>query len=241
MSLFGPENLPPLEAMALGCPVVAADVPGAREQLGDAALRVPPIDAAARRRRGPLARGRRPSASGWSRPAAARAGSARRTTTSAACSSSSTSSSARRGWADERIDRLRRRGGGRASVGGLPPSSTACGCSSAAPRRRGARRSAPTSVARPSSRSSPSSARTGSSSSSSQRVPIENDVFVEFGVEDYSESNTRFLLVHDNWRGLIIDGARRARALPRSATGLGWRHQIDARHRLHRPRQHQRA
>jgi glycosyltransferase involved in cell wall biosynthesis len=44
MSLFGPENLPPLEAMALGCPVVAADVPGAREQLGDAAIRVPPLD-----------------------------------------------------------------------------------------------------------------------------------------------------------------------------------------------------
>jgi glycosyltransferase involved in cell wall biosynthesis len=45
VSLFGPENLPPLEAMALGCPVVAADVPGAREQLGDAALRVQPLDA----------------------------------------------------------------------------------------------------------------------------------------------------------------------------------------------------
>jgi glycosyltransferase involved in cell wall biosynthesis len=39
-SLFGPENLPPLEAFALGCPVVAADVPGSEEQLGDAALRV---------------------------------------------------------------------------------------------------------------------------------------------------------------------------------------------------------
>ena len=38
VSFFGPDNLPPLEAMALGCPVVAADVPGAREQLGDAAL-----------------------------------------------------------------------------------------------------------------------------------------------------------------------------------------------------------
>ena len=43
-SLFGPENLPPLEAMALGCPVVAADVPGAAEQLGDAALRFAPHD-----------------------------------------------------------------------------------------------------------------------------------------------------------------------------------------------------
>jgi glycosyltransferase involved in cell wall biosynthesis len=47
VSVFGPENLPPLEAMALGCPVVAADVPGAREQLGDAALLVPPLDAQA--------------------------------------------------------------------------------------------------------------------------------------------------------------------------------------------------
>lgn len=44
-SWFGPENLPPLEAFALACPVVAADVPGAAEQLGDAALRVPPGDA----------------------------------------------------------------------------------------------------------------------------------------------------------------------------------------------------
>ena len=43
-SLFGPENLPPLEAFALGCPVVAADVSGAREQLGDAALLVPGTD-----------------------------------------------------------------------------------------------------------------------------------------------------------------------------------------------------
>jgi hypothetical protein len=31
--------------------------------------------------------------------------------------------------------------------------------------------------------------------------------FVEFGVEDYSESNTRFLLRNRNWRGLVIDGS----------------------------------
>lgn len=30
--------------------------------------------------------------------------------------------------------------------------------------------------------------------------------FVEFGVENYEESNTRFLLVNDNWDGLVIDG-----------------------------------
>ena len=60
-----------------------------------------------------------------------------------------------------------------------------------------------------------------------QRVPIEDDVFVEFGVEDYSESNTRFLLVHDNWRGLVIDGSDAHERFLR-ATGLGWRHHIDA-------------
>jgi len=32
--------LPPLEAFALGCPVIASNVPGAQEQLGDAALLV---------------------------------------------------------------------------------------------------------------------------------------------------------------------------------------------------------
>jgi glycosyltransferase involved in cell wall biosynthesis len=45
-SWCGPENLPPLEAFALGCPVVASDIPGAREQLGDAAILVNPGDPA---------------------------------------------------------------------------------------------------------------------------------------------------------------------------------------------------
>jgi glycosyltransferase involved in cell wall biosynthesis len=38
VSLFGPDNLPPLEAFALECPVIASNVPGAEEQLGNAAL-----------------------------------------------------------------------------------------------------------------------------------------------------------------------------------------------------------
>ena len=42
MTFFGPDNLPPLEAMALGCPVIASNVSGAKEQLGDAALLVDP-------------------------------------------------------------------------------------------------------------------------------------------------------------------------------------------------------
>lgn len=60
-----------------------------------------------------------------------------------------------------------------------------------------------------------------------QRVPIENRVFVELGVEDYRESNTRFLLVHDAWRGLIVDsGTAHVRFL--EASGLRWRTTIDA-------------
>src|SRR5262245_22914817 len=31
--------------------------------------------------------------------------------------------------------------------------------------------------------------------------------FVEFGVEDYTEATTRFLLKHRNWRGLVMDGS----------------------------------
>jgi glycosyltransferase involved in cell wall biosynthesis len=42
LSFFGPENLPPLEAFALGCPVIASKVPGAEEQLGNAAMLVDP-------------------------------------------------------------------------------------------------------------------------------------------------------------------------------------------------------
>ena len=61
-----------------------------------------------------------------------------------------------------------------------------------------------------------------------QRVPIENEVFVEFGVEDYAESNTRFLLVHDNWRGFIMDGGESMHTFLEE-TGLRWRHWIDAR------------
>lgn len=42
VSFCGPENLPPLEAFATGCPVIAARVAGAEEQLGDAAVLINP-------------------------------------------------------------------------------------------------------------------------------------------------------------------------------------------------------
>lgn len=39
------------------------------------------------------------------------------------------------------------------------------------------------------------------------RVPMQRRVFVEFGVENYTESNTRFLLTNNQWSGLVIDGS----------------------------------
>jgi hypothetical protein len=44
-----------------------------------------------------------------------------------------------------------------------------------------------------------------------QQLVIKNESekrFIEFGVENYLESNTRFLLVNNNWRGLVFDGSR---------------------------------
>ena len=61
-----------------------------------------------------------------------------------------------------------------------------------------------------------------------QRVPIEHDVFVEFGVGDYREANTRFLLEHDNWRGLVIDGGTAHLEFLHSSELL-WRHDLEAR------------
>ena len=61
-----------------------------------------------------------------------------------------------------------------------------------------------------------------------RRVAIESRFFVEFGVESYRESNTRFLLQNDLWAGLILDaGTRHIRFITES--GLRWRHTIDAR------------
>ena len=40
-------------------------------------------------------------------------------------------------------------------------------------------------------------------------IEVENKTFIEFGVEDFSESNCRFLMMKDNWRGFVIDGSKR--------------------------------
>ena len=39
------------------------------------------------------------------------------------------------------------------------------------------------------------------------RLDIPNKIFIEFGVEDYSEANTRFLLMNYNWSGLVMDSS----------------------------------
>jgi hypothetical protein len=58
-------------------------------------------------------------------------------------------------------------------------------------------------------------------------VPVPNTVFVEFGVESYAEANTRFLLLHDYWSGLIIDGSEQHMQGVRESD-LSWRHTLHA-------------
>jgi len=43
-----------------------------------------------------------------------------------------------------------------------------------------------------------------------KNIHIENKIFVEFGVENYMESNTRFLMMNNNWSGFIMDCSSKA-------------------------------
>jgi hypothetical protein len=43
-----------------------------------------------------------------------------------------------------------------------------------------------------------------------KNVEIRNNIFIEFGVENYMESNTRFLMMHNNWSGFVMDGSKEA-------------------------------
>lgn len=38
-------------------------------------------------------------------------------------------------------------------------------------------------------------------------IDIVHPTFIEFGVEDFTESNCRFLLMNDNWRGFVMDAS----------------------------------
>ena len=60
-----------------------------------------------------------------------------------------------------------------------------------------------------------------------QNLPIKETTFVEFGVENYMEANTRFLIQNRNWRGLILDGNAAHMDYVRS-TPLYWKHDLTA-------------
>lgn len=58
-----------------------------------------------------------------------------------------------------------------------------------------------------------------------RQVPIEREIFIEFGVENYIESNTRFLLKNDNWSGLIIDSSQKNIEFIKKDS-IYWRHNL---------------
>ena len=59
------------------------------------------------------------------------------------------------------------------------------------------------------------------------RLSLVDHSFVEFGVESYEESNTRFLLLNNNWRGLVIDGSEQHIDYIRKDP-IYWRHNLTA-------------
>jgi hypothetical protein len=58
-------------------------------------------------------------------------------------------------------------------------------------------------------------------------LPVGERRFIEFGVENYRESNTRFLMLNDNWTGLVMDGSEQHVSSIRSEP-LYWRHDLTA-------------
>ncbi len=60
-----------------------------------------------------------------------------------------------------------------------------------------------------------------------ERVAIDQETFVEFGVGDYRESNTRFLLANNNWKGLVMDSGTDNINHVRESE-ICWRHGLQA-------------
>jgi hypothetical protein len=60
------------------------------------------------------------------------------------------------------------------------------------------------------------------------RIDIPNRIFIEFGVENYTESNTRYLLIANNWSGLVLDGDRQNIRFIRSDF-IYWKYDLTAR------------
>jgi hypothetical protein len=58
-------------------------------------------------------------------------------------------------------------------------------------------------------------------------LEIKNKTFIEFGVEDFMESNCRFLLMKDDWKGFVIDGSKSNIEKIKNSY-FYWRHHLDA-------------
>jgi len=59
-------------------------------------------------------------------------------------------------------------------------------------------------------------------------LDIRKRTFIEFGVEDFSESNCRFLMMKDQWQGFVIDGSSANMARLRGSYYY-WQHRLTGR------------
>lgn len=59
-------------------------------------------------------------------------------------------------------------------------------------------------------------------------LDIANRTFIEFGVEDFSESNCRYLMMKDAWQGFVIDGSPQHIARLK-ASPIYWQYQLAGR------------
>lgn len=60
-----------------------------------------------------------------------------------------------------------------------------------------------------------------------KKLDIKNKYFVEFGVADFYESNSHFLLINNNWKGLVIDGSEKNIRRLKSSS-IYWRYNLKA-------------
>jgi hypothetical protein len=60
-------------------------------------------------------------------------------------------------------------------------------------------------------------------------LAIEHHTFIEFGVENYEESNTRFLLINNCWSGLVMDGSEN-NVNQIKQSNLYWKYQLQAKY-----------
>jgi hypothetical protein len=58
-------------------------------------------------------------------------------------------------------------------------------------------------------------------------IEIKNKTFIEFGVEDFFESNCRFLIMKDDWKGFVVDGSN-SNIQRLKASYFYWRHHLEA-------------